>query len=73
MSNKQANVATLMAAISYGMLNGYEFGAYDNCIHNGVSREHHPWDKINLTKAERRGKTYEELQEMRKQRWESER
>jgi hypothetical protein len=43
----------------------FEFGSYDNRIHNGVSRVVHPWDKINLTKAERRGKTYEELQVMR--------
>lgn len=30
-----------------------------------------PWDRINLTKAERRGKTYEEIQAMRRERWEA--
>ena len=67
---KYAKMAALMSAIGYGMLNGREFGAYDNCIHNGVSREVHPWDKVNLSKSERRGKSYEELQAMRKHKWE---
>ena len=65
-----AKMAALMSAIGYGILNGNEFGAYDNRIHNGVSRVAHPWDKINLTKSERRGKTYEELQALRKQKHE---
>jgi hypothetical protein len=35
-------------------------------------KEHgHPWDRVDLTKAERRGKTYEEMQAMRKERWEA--
>ena len=67
---RYAKMAALMSAIGYGMLNGREFGAYDNRIHNGVSRVVHPWDKINLTKSERRGKTYEELQALRKQKYE---
>jgi hypothetical protein len=34
-------------------------------------KEHgHPWDRVHLTKAERRGKTYEEMQAMRRERWE---
>lgn len=33
-------------------------------------KEHHPWDEIQLTKAERRGKTYDELQGLRKQKLE---
>jgi hypothetical protein len=63
-------MAALMSAIGYGMLNGHEFGAFDNPIHNGVSRDAHPWDKVNLSKADRRGKTYEELQALRKQKYE---
>lgn len=36
-----------------------------------VRREHgHPWDRVNLTKAERKGKTYEEMQAMRRDEWE---
>ena len=42
----------------------------DDVIHNGVDRVTHPWDTINIPKKERRGKSFEELQEMRKQRWE---
>ena len=29
----------------------------------------HPWDYIHLSKVERKGKTYEELQEIRKEKW----
>lgn len=63
-----ALVAQAMALCAF---TGHDMFYESNRIHNGVSREHHPWDKINLTKSERRGKTYEELQEMRKQRWEA--
>ena len=34
-----------------------------------ISGEYHPWYKINLTKLERHGKTYQELQEIRKRKW----
>jgi hypothetical protein len=30
----------------------------------------HPWDRVNLLKSERKGKTYLEMQEMRRERWE---
>jgi hypothetical protein len=35
-------------------------------LENGVTRTRHPWDSIHLSKAERKGKTFEELQELRK-------
>ena len=33
-------------------------------------RKHHPWDDIQLSKTERKGKSYEELQELRKKKYE---
>ena len=30
----------------------------------------HPWDKVHLSKAERKGKTYEQMQELRARKWE---
>jgi len=40
-----------------------------NYIENGVHRELHPWDGVQLSKAERRGKTAEEIQELRREKW----
>ena len=31
----------------------------------------HEWDKVSLSKSERRGKTYEEIQELRKAKYEA--
>ena len=70
MMNKYLRMAALLSPIVYGMLNVRETGLHDKRIHNGVTRVTHPWDKVDLSKSERRGKTYEELQAMRKQRWE---
>lgn len=41
-----------------------------NVLHNGVVRERHAWDGIQITKAERKGKTPDEIQALRKLRWE---
>jgi uncharacterized protein YigE (DUF2233 family) len=38
--------------------------------HNRVFRIDPPWQTIDLSKKERKGKTFEELQEMRKKVWE---
>jgi uncharacterized protein YigE (DUF2233 family) len=38
--------------------------------YNRVFRVDPPWQTINLSKKERKGKTFEELQEMRKKVWE---
>ena len=70
MMNKYLRMAALLSPIVYGMLNEHEFGLYDKRIHNGATCVTHPWYKVDLSKSERRGKTYEELQAMRKQRWE---
>ena len=35
------------------------------------SRRRNPWDSVQLSKAERRGKTPEELQALRKAKWEA--
>jgi hypothetical protein len=34
--------------------------------HNGSTKSYNPWDKIQLSKAERKDKTYEEIQAMKK-------
>lgn len=39
-------------------------------LHNGVHRTSNPWDTINLSKSERKNKSYEELQELRKKKYE---
>lgn len=43
----------------------------DDRLHNGVERVRNPWDDVNLTKAERKGKTYAELQALRREKWET--
>lgn len=40
-------------------------------VSNRVVREHHPWDTFQLSKADRKGKSPEEIQALRKQRWEA--
>jgi len=36
---------------------------------NGVKRTYNPWDTVQLTKAQRKGKSFEELQALRKSIW----
>jgi hypothetical protein len=38
-------------------------------LHNRVLRSRNPWDMVQLTKAERRGKTPEEIETARKIKW----
>ena len=46
----------------------------DRWLHNSPEpRKTNPWDGVNLTKSERKGKTYEEIQAMRRERWEAQR
>jgi len=40
-----------------------------NIVYNGVVRKTNPWDSVQLTKTERRGKTADEIQEARKVKW----
>lgn len=65
-----SRLAMMMALTTSGLFGDVMGGFNSNTLHNGVTRDWHPWDKINLSKSERRGKTYEELQAMRKQKWE---
>lgn len=41
-----------------------------NTIHNSPHHESHPWDKIQLSKSERKGKSYSEQQALRKEKYE---
>lgn len=34
-----------------------------------IKSKPNPWDSVQLTKAERKGKTYEQMQELRKEKW----
>lgn len=38
-------------------------------IRNGVTRVVHAWDHINLSKAERKGKTPDQIQQLRKDKY----
>jgi len=60
----------LLAALSLGLMNG-GFPGGISMLHNGVVRTKHPWDGVQLTKSERKGKTPDELQELRKSKWNS--
>ena len=60
---KYAMMTAMIAAMSMGMYNG---GYSDNTIRNGVNKRSNPWDKINLSKEQRRGKSFDEIQAMRK-------
>ena len=62
-------VSAMLTAISLGMVSGYRSGV--NVVQNGVDRKSYPWDRIQLSKAERRGKGPEEIQALRKAKWEA--
>jgi len=62
-----ALVAAAMSTMVGGMPTaGNPFGA-----RGPTPRPRNPWDDEHLSKHERRGKTYEEIQAMRKTKWES--
>lgn len=67
-STMMAMYAAMLSAMSIGTT-GSDFSR-ENTVHNGVERPWHPWDNVNLSKSERKGKSYEELQALRKQRYE---
>jgi hypothetical protein len=60
----------LMLAAMQAMVQGPGEG---RVVAEDEMRVRHPWDRINLTKSERREKTYDELQAMRKAKWEASR
>lgn len=66
--SKYSTMMAMYAAMAMSMT-GSDFFR-ENTIHNGVERPYHPWDSVNLSKSERKGKSYEELQALRKQRYE---
>ena len=69
MNRKRSAFNTSMAMMAmYSMMGG---GLY--VLRNGVERKHNPWDNVNLSKKERKNKTYEEIQAMRRAKWESQR
>jgi hypothetical protein len=60
-TRKYAMSAAMMAAMLRGMMGGMS----DNTLHNGVNRKSNPWDNINIPKAQRKGKSPEEIKAMR--------
>jgi hypothetical protein len=67
MTLKKAVKATAMLAMMGAMMmSDIPLGGKDTTIHNGSTKSYNPWDKIQLSKAERKGKTYEEIQAMKK-------
>jgi hypothetical protein len=61
----------MLAAMQAMMLGPGESRADDEMYAYKGTPNRNPWDRINLTKSERRGKTYDELQAMRKAKWEA--
>lgn len=58
----------LMAAAMLEMLRDQS----PHTTHSDIERrEFHPWDTTNLTKAERKGKTPEEIRALRRAKWET--
>jgi hypothetical protein len=59
--NKQSRLA--MATLMYTLLHSAEFGPSMPRIRK--AREHKPWEQIQLSKAERKGKTPEQIMQLR--------
>lgn len=59
-------IAAAMASMSLEMFNENK----DRSDEIKEARKRYPWDNINLTKSERRGKSYNEIQMIRKVKYE---
>ena len=57
-----------LALLAMGMLGG---GVRMPIFRNAVYQHPNAWDQVQLTKAERKGKTLEEIQAMRKEKWDA--
>ena len=66
---KTKNVNMLAALLPVMAMSALSFEGGSKRIHNSPKHETHSWDKIDIPKKQRKGKTYEELQEMRKNIW----
>jgi hypothetical protein len=65
---KMALLQGMMAATMLADAMGVEREKRED-ISNAPTKEYHEWDAVQLTKAERKGKTYEEIQAIRKDKW----
>jgi hypothetical protein len=68
-SNRFNTMALLMNTMLLSGMMNYNGGEPDLRF-TTPTREYHSWDHIQLSKEERKGKTYEELQELRKKKYE---
>lgn len=68
--NKQLTTA-MMAASMMGMMGDRNDMVPREDISRAPIRDHHSWDGVQLSKAERKGKTPDELQALRRARWEA--
>jgi hypothetical protein len=66
-----SNRLAMLAAISAGLIGGFEISSGSLLARNGVKRVWHPWDDEQLSKSQRSGKTPGECQWMRKVQWET--
>jgi hypothetical protein len=72
MTNIKRMTRMAMFQATLGMMAGTtsaERGGQDVSV--APSREYHPWDDVQLTKAERKGKGFDELQALRREKWEA--
>lgn len=63
------NAMMMMAAFPDGNTAAPETELSKRVNERTEPKKRNPWDSINLSKGERKGKSYEELQELRKSKW----
>lgn len=64
------NTMEMVARMLGGFLEYHERPMLKKSFRLGSARRaSHPWDNIQLSKGERRGKTYEQLQELRRKKY----
>lgn len=67
MSMKSAMLQATMMGMMSGMMGNTPMTFGRPHLENGVERTWNPWDTIQLSKAQRKGKSFEELQALRKE------
>ena len=62
--NQFYNSMAMLSLLQTGLIN-----RDSKILNNGVIKKHSPWDMVQLSKLERKGKTFEQIQEARKEKW----
>ena len=72
MKERKSGRGVFLAALSAAMLMAETLPSIDDApAFSAPCRESHPWDRVQLSKADRLGKSRDEIQAMRKKRYES--